>query len=128
MRHEFNGGEDSTQIFTQYRFCPFSHVNEYPCIFKCEIYCRGILNFNCDAFNRTLCALITWLLLCCVYWCPFCVTAIWLLVLFILWDCLTSGHVSVIYLLFLNTSITIAHTKIYFSAFSLLEIHRKISE
>lgn len=40
-------------------FLSFSHVNEYPCIFKCEIYCRGILNFNCDAFNRTLCALIT---------------------------------------------------------------------
>lgn len=39
--------------------CPFSHVGKYPCIFKCEIYCRGILNFSCDAFNRTLCALTT---------------------------------------------------------------------
>lgn len=22
VKHEFNGGDDSTQIFTQYRFCP----------------------------------------------------------------------------------------------------------
>lgn len=57
---DFIHGEESTQIFALISFfLSFSHVNEYPCIFKCEIYCRGILNFNCNAFNRTLCALIT---------------------------------------------------------------------
>lgn len=81
VEHEFNG-EDSTQIFSTISVLSFSNVIEYPFIFKCEVYCRGILNFNCDAFNRTLCALITLLLICCVYWCPFCVIAIWLLVLF----------------------------------------------
>lgn len=84
VEHEFNG-EDSTQIFTTISVLSFSNVIEYPFIFKCEVYCRGILNFSCDAFNRTLCALITLLLICCVYWCPFCVIAIWLLVLFFFW-------------------------------------------
>lgn len=30
------------------------------------MHCRGILNFNCDAFNPTLCALITEALLLCL--------------------------------------------------------------
>lgn len=46
-----------------YRICP-TMLSEYPCLFKCEIYCRGILNFICEAFNGTLCALITVTLLC----------------------------------------------------------------
>lgn len=36
------------------------------CKYKCEMHCRGILNFNCDAFNPTLCALITEALLLCL--------------------------------------------------------------
>lgn len=59
VKYEFTGGKESTQIFAEYLSVPFSPVNGYPRVFKCEIYCRGILNFNCDAFNRTLCALIT---------------------------------------------------------------------
>lgn len=108
MEHEFIG-EDSTQIFTTISVLSFSNVIEYPFIFKCEVYCRGILNFNCDAFNRTLCALITLLLICCVYWCPFCVIAIWLLVLFFFWTISDSVQWSRNVKLFLNTTITIAH-------------------
>lgn len=64
VKYWFNCGVESTHTSLCYvrgrrEVRPFSHVGEYPCIFKCEIYCRGILNFNCDAFNRTLCALTT---------------------------------------------------------------------
>lgn len=76
------GGEDSTQHLFTVWVLSFSRVNWYQCIFKCEIYCRGILTFNCDAFNWTLCALITLLFLCRVYWCPFRFTAILLCVLY----------------------------------------------
>lgn len=71
----WSGGEDSTQHLLTVWVLSFSCVNYYQCIFKCEIYCRGILTFNCDAFNWTLCALITLLFLCRVYWCPFSFTA-----------------------------------------------------
>lgn len=73
--------QHTSHLFTVW-VSSFSRVNWYQCIFKCEIYCRGILTFNCDAFNWTLCALITLLFLCRVYWCPFCFTAILLGVLY----------------------------------------------
>lgn len=84
-----------------YWFCP-TMLNEYPCLFKCEIYCRGILNFSCEAFNGTLCALITVTLLCLLVF-LFCHSQFaprlrgWL----------TSGRISD-WNLFLNTSIIIA--------------------